>query len=362
MHVRPGRRRFAAVLAAAVASLAAGDAGAQSAQSAAAAQVLFEQAKQLMHEKRYAEACAKFTESNRLDAGIGTMLWLADCYEKNGQSASAWAEFVEAADASEERHDDRRKVARERAAALEPTLARLTVEVPVPSDAPGLEVTRDGAAVGRALWGNPVPVDPGPHTLAAHAPGRKAWQTTVTVEAGGRRALVTVPPLQPEHPVESPAPPALVPRSPPAPELRPSTTETPPSEVPAQAGSEARTWGVVVAGVGSVAMGVGLVFGIVAKTHLDDSNANNHCFADNRCDAYGTIARHQALDAANVSTVTLLAGCAVVGAGIVLYVTAPRPPAPSAPSGIPARAEVRARLELSPVVGPWQGVALRALF
>lgn len=282
MHVRPGRRRIAAVLAAACTALACGQARAQSAQSAAAAQVLFEQAKELMHEKRYAEACAKFTESNRLDAGIGTMLWLADCYEKNGQSASAWAEFVEAADASEVRHDERQKVARERAAALEPTLFKLTVEVPAASDAPGLEVTRDGAAVGRTLWGNPVPVDPGSHTLAARAPGRKAWQTTLSVEAGARRAVVTVPPLQIEHPPpEVSAPPLVLTGSAPASGSAspPRSPEPASPEPPAHSGSGRRTWGLVTAGVGTVAIGVGLVFGALAKIHLDESNSSNppHC-------------------------------------------------------------------------------------
>src|SRR5262245_36723730 len=61
-----------------------------------AAQALFDQGRALVTLGRFAEACPKLAESLRLDPGIGTMLWLADCYENVGRSASAWATFREA--------------------------------------------------------------------------------------------------------------------------------------------------------------------------------------------------------------------------------------------------------------------------
>src|SRR6185295_18781275 len=66
-----------------------------------AAEALFGEAKKLAAAGKYAEACPKFAESNRLDRGAGTMIHLGDCYEKNKQSASAWATYKEAASAAQ---------------------------------------------------------------------------------------------------------------------------------------------------------------------------------------------------------------------------------------------------------------------
>src|SRR5262249_30335548 len=97
------------------------------------AQALFDEGRRLMDAKSYALACPKFAASQKLDPGAGTLLNLADCYDKNGQTASAWATFDEAAaEATKSGHLDWAAQARDRAAALEPTLARLTISVTTP--------------------------------------------------------------------------------------------------------------------------------------------------------------------------------------------------------------------------------------
>ena len=112
---------------------------AQSSDAKAAAEALFQDARKLMAEGKYGEACAKLDASQRLDPGVGTLLNLGDCYDKNGQTASAWAQFIEAATAARKVGDARREqAARGRATALEGKLAKLAISISAAADVPGL--------------------------------------------------------------------------------------------------------------------------------------------------------------------------------------------------------------------------------
>jgi hypothetical protein len=163
----------------------------------AAAQTLFNEAKNLAARQQWADACPKLEESQRLSPHMVTLYRLADCYEHIGRTASAWVLFSDAASRARDAGEvDREKVARGRAAALEPTLTRLGIL----SEASGARVTRDGVVVESQQLGLKVPVDPGPHTIAATAPGKKPFNTVVTVSGQGSAVTVTVPPLEDEPP------------------------------------------------------------------------------------------------------------------------------------------------------------------
>src|SRR5215472_5283138 len=109
--------------------------------NAAAAEALFSEGTRLFAAGDLQAACPKFEESKRLEPGIGVTLYLADCYEKTGRLAKAWAEFRDAQYAAARRGDPRANVALERANKLEQRLPRIKVEVPPPaSGVPGLEV------------------------------------------------------------------------------------------------------------------------------------------------------------------------------------------------------------------------------
>src|ERR1700743_3286590 len=123
-----------------------------SAADKATAEALFDRGLTLLKEGRLEEACQRLEQSNTIEHGIGTMLYLAECYEKSGRTASAWALFREA---SSEAHAagqvERATAGRQRAARLEPTLSRLTIEVPDAARVPGLEVTRNGTPVAKGV-------------------------------------------------------------------------------------------------------------------------------------------------------------------------------------------------------------------
>src|SRR5689334_9389322 len=115
------------------------------------AEALFRDGRRLMKEHKLAEACEKFEASERIDDSVGTLLNLADCREKNGQLATAWATFLKAASTARTRHDDHETTAKAHAAALEPRLSYLTISVPESSKVDGLVIKRDDVEIDPAL-------------------------------------------------------------------------------------------------------------------------------------------------------------------------------------------------------------------
>jgi hypothetical protein len=321
----------------------------------AAAQALFNEGKQLMGAGRYAEACPKLEESQRLDPGMGTLFHLAECDEHVGKTATAWAAYLEvAAQAKMAAQPAREKVARERAAALEPKLGHLAITAP-PAAAPGgeaidgLELRRDGILIGKAQWGASLPVDPGDHVVVANAPGRRSWQASVRVEPA-KAQTIAIPRLEPA-PVTTPevaAAPVPVATAPAAPVAIPPATrvgETPAPEPPAgeRLGPQ-KIAAVVIGGLGVVGLGLGTYFGLSSKSKHDDAGA--HC-AGNACDAEGVSLRSDAITAGNASTVAFALGAAALAGGAVVWLTAP-----------PASHE-SARVGVSPGAG---GVIVRGAF
>jgi hypothetical protein len=156
-----------------------------------AADRLFNEGRQLMRAKRYAEACQAFERSQKLDPGMGTLLNLGDCYEELGRFASAWRVFKQAADLAAQSSDTKRSVeARMRVSALEPRLSRLKIQAPS-----GVELSCDGDQVKRPPEGVDIPVDPGAHDIRATQPGRSDWSVRIEVAAGSGVRWVHVPPL-----------------------------------------------------------------------------------------------------------------------------------------------------------------------
>ena len=296
-------------------------AGVARAQPTAAAESLFQRGHELFEAKRFAEACPLFAESYRLDPVSGALLALASCHDVEGKLASAWSEYLEvAARAAREGRADRAAAAKERAAALEPRLARLALSAgPELGATPGVLVRRDGVVV-TAGFGVAVPVDPGEHSVEVTAPGRAPFSARVSLREGETR-LVAVPAL---------APLASEPRAPtperPAPERPTPERPAEPSET-----SPLRTVGFIAALAGVATAGVGGYFGVRAISKNSESTDSGNC-RGNVCNAAGKVIREDALAAGNVSTVLFVVGGVLAGGGLVLVLTsgAPRSGKPSA--------------------------------
>ncbi len=282
---------------------------AQPAQDEALGRALFTEARTLMNEGKYAEACPKLEEGQRVSPGVGMKFNLADCYEKVGRTASAWAAFLDAAASARLLGQaEREKAARDRAEVLERTLSKLKVEVPAESMVEGLEVTRDGTPVGRGAFGVEFPVDPGEHVVVAKAPGFTPWTGKARLGAESAKATLVVPKLvavavQPVEP-----PPRYVPLPPPAPVPPPSRTMT--------------YMGLTSLGLGVAGLGAGAIFGLLAASSKSDSDPL--CPQPNLCSPDGVRLRDQAIVRGNVSTIAFVAGGVLAAAGVTFLVLAPK--------------------------------------
>lgn len=162
-----------------------------------AAEKLFQDGRALLNEGKLAEACEAFRRSNDLEQKVGTLLNLANCEERRGRVASAWATFIEArALAKRISPDDPRiAVADKYAAALAPRLPYLTIRVRADQRPEGLVVRRNNIEVPVAEQGLELPLDPGSYTLEAAAPGHRPWSKTIELRERARVA-VDIPALE----------------------------------------------------------------------------------------------------------------------------------------------------------------------
>jgi hypothetical protein len=283
-----------------------------------AAEALFEDARTLVAAGKYLEACPKFADSERLDPSPSTLLNLANCWEKLGRTATAWATYKEAESAANAaKRQDYMAAAQRHADALAPKLSRLTIQVQQP--VAGLRILRDGMLVGSAQWASAIPVDPGSRTVEASAPGYKGWTASVDISRDGAPYTITVPPLE-ALPAETTLVAATSAEG--APASVPPAVAAP--ETTSQGGTQ-RTIGLLVAGAGAIGLGVSGVFALIANSKNKDSA--QYCGKGseaNACSSAGVSERDDALAAGDAATVALGIGGAAVIAGAVLWLIAPK--------------------------------------
>lgn len=237
------------------------------AQSAAEAEKLFKDGKRLMGEKKYAEACAAFEASQKIDPLASTLLNLANCREKNGEIATAWSLFLEAERLTrgDKKQKAMGKTAKQRAGKLESRVSYLIINVPDESRVDGLEITRNGEPVDELTWNRALPVDGGIYVIAGKAPGHEAWSTQVTVEAEKDKQSVDVPKFKSIPVVRDD------PKQPPDPDVEPDDPIERPERPgsPGMSGKRKAAIGVGVLGV--VALGVAGYFELDARSLYDES-------------------------------------------------------------------------------------------
>ena len=288
------------------------DARAQGDDPRAIAEALFRSGRELMASGDLAAACPRFAESNRIDPKPGTLMNLALCHEKAGRTASAWAEYAQAAEiASRAGQPERERVARERARALEAALTQVVIDA---SAEPHATVRLDDQVIGPGALGTPFPVDPGEHVVRATERGKIAFLQTVTVSPSADEVTVRIPTL-----TDDPSEPRSPPRVDPA-----ALSPIPPVDATTH---PARPWGYAVGGIGLGLVAMGSYFGLHALS--EKQVANRECDTAMNCTATGLDAISQLKTDEAVSTFTVLGGVAAIATGVYLVLATSRPDARS---------------------------------
>ncbi|HMR80146.1 MAG TPA: hypothetical protein PKD61_33795, partial [Polyangiaceae bacterium] len=156
---------------------------------AATADTLFREARALMAAHRFAEACPKLVESQRLDPAPGTAINLSDCYAGTGRLVEALQAARDAL-ASLEPGDSRHEPITEQIKRLEGRVPKLLLRLPAnaPTD---LRVALDGTTLDQPQKGTALSVNPGTHSVVASATGRADRKLTVKLaESESKEILI----------------------------------------------------------------------------------------------------------------------------------------------------------------------------
>jgi hypothetical protein len=291
-----------------------------SGQDDAASEALFNKGLADMMAKRYESACLTLAESYRLGPRTGTLFTLAECEAGWGKLASAvthYSEYVAQVSrlpaADRQRHLTRQKGAQAQIEKLRPRVPSLTLRLP--PDAPrGVVVKRGGVELSSAALGVALPIDAGEHELSTQVPGGTEHLQKISLAPGESREIVLHIELPPPPPGASSS--AAVP-----------TQTSPPPPPPPPPSSPSRTPAYVALGVGATGIVVGAIAGVLALQRK--SIVDQEC-SGNRCSSAGKDAADSGKTFGTVSTVGFGVGLAGLGAGLILWLTSPDPPATAA--------------------------------
>ena len=266
----------------------------------------FKKGRDLRKQQKWAEACAAFEDSQRLDPQLGTQFNIAECDAHLGKLASALALYKEIA--KRDTNATRKAAAADLAQKLEPRVPKLQIQLdPRPA---GATVTINGKPASDPTAAQLV--DFGSYQIAASAPGFDEATASVTVAEEAKVVVIAL---------------RLVPRAqtatPPVPLGKPAPVTI---DEGAPRPSRKRTYALIAFAGGGVAGIGGTLFALRARSAWND--AKDVCGGSTECaNAADAETANDLADTArgrgNVATLLFLAGGAAAVTGVVLWVTAP---------------------------------------
>lgn len=273
------------------------------------AQLLFDEARRLMEQGAFVQACPELQASYELDPATGTLLNLAFCLESLGSTVAAYRTYRAAQQrAVDERNDERMLFAAERIKLLDSKLVRIVFPEAAREAGFWVKCNDEQATLPDGDVG--CVVEPGLHRVVYGAPGKMPNALNITASEPGREFVVTLRALIPVGPVQHarvadqsrpPTQPATVHRG----ELGDATAAT------------------ISLGIAAVAALGTTYLGWRAKSEWDERN--RHCSSG--CDERALSAGERANDFAWAANVTGVV--AVLSAGVGAYFLVRRKPVSS---------------------------------
>jgi hypothetical protein len=163
---------------------------AQSEEALGAARTMFAEGLADENAKRYEAALEEFRRVAAVRETANVRYRIASCLEALGRRADALASYeaVVRIGEGDATSADAVQEALARAVQLDRVVARLTISFRSPPPV-GAEVRVDEALVDSKALGDPIRLDPGPHSVTATAPGSAPFRTAVTLSEGSRLSL-----------------------------------------------------------------------------------------------------------------------------------------------------------------------------
>ena len=282
------------------------------------AESLYRDGKKAAQAKDWPTACAKFKASADREPAPGTWLNLGDCEEHRGRLRDARASF-ESSVRMFKAGDERGNYARQRLAAIDRKIPKLTAKLPTGSPADSRSEL-DGAPLTSK---EPVALEPGEHVLVVHASGRSNVESRITLAEGENRSIV----LNVGSRTTTDGPVGTT-------KVTSATMMTPP---PKPEGSGLRTTGWIVLGVGAAGVATGLFAGLMTMNAKSDADKN--CPND-ACNPDGLAAQSSGTTWSTISTTAFIAGgvAAVSGISLVLL-SGPKATVGINPTGVTYQAQ-----------------------
>jgi hypothetical protein len=158
------------------------------------------------------------------------------------------------------------------------------------ADLPRVLVTLDGHSIPADTAAAAIPVDPGIHRLVFESDGRPALPLMVVVREGEKDRHI--------HAVLA-------------------------ARAPVGEGNLQHPLGLVVGGLGLAGLAIGGLFAALAKSTYDHALSGECGGNQNACSASGESDGRSAQAQARMSTIALIGGGVLLGAGAMIYLTAP---------------------------------------